>query len=200
MAIGNRYELIDFQSFEQQDCLNVYYYLQVSGISGNAADLISAWNINVLPVLQTIQSVFISHLAIGAKNLDDPTDFSLLPHVPVVTGNQVGEAMPPFAAWAFRLTRQQTNIHHGAKRIAGLSEASQDAGVALPGFRPNLDNFAAVLGTNYVGVAGGVYEPRIMRKTKVLIPPSIVYTDFPMGAGQYIRLTTQNTRKFGRGI
>lgn len=200
MTIGNRYELLDGQEFLGQDVLNAYYYRQVTGASGNASDLAQAWVAAVLTPLRNCQNAALTHVLIGTKNLDIPTDFDIAPIIPPAAGNVPGEALPPFVAWAFRLNRQQTDVHHGAKRYAGVTETWQDAGVALPGILANLFALAEVLDDNLVGASGATYEPRIMRRLLDGAGHLIGYEDFPMGIAQYVRISSQNTRKFGRGV
>lgn len=200
MAIGNRYELLDGQEYLGQDCLNVYYYRQIAGPAGNAGDLRQSWGAAVLPAVIAIQVDDVAHVAIATKNLDVPTDFEILPLVPGTTGTLVGDPMPPFVAWAFRLLRQQTNIRHGAKRYAGVSESSQSLGVATAEVMAALNNLADALGSDLLGDTGAIYEPRIMRRLLDAEGHLIGYEDFPFGLAQYVRISTQNTRKFGRGV
>lgn len=200
MTIGNRYELIDGQEYLGQDCLNVYYYRQISGLAGDAADLRQAWASTILPAVIAVQCDDVAHVAIATKNLDLPTDFELFALAPPTTGVLVGDPMPPFVAWAFRLHRQQTDIHHGAKRYVGISESSQSLGVADGTITTALFNLANALGSDLTGISGATYEPRIMRRLLDGAGHLIGYQDFPMGIASYVRISTQNTRKFGRGV
>lgn len=199
MTIGNRYELIDAQEFLQQDCLNVYFYRQITGAAGNAPDLTQAWVAAILPAVLAIQSTALNHVAVGTKNLDLPTDFDFAPVIPPAPGLVAGDPMPPFVAFAFRLHRMQTDIHHGAKRYAGVPEPWVSAGVADASILATLFTLAGVLDDNLVGASGATYEPRIMRRLLDAQGHLIGYEDFPMGIATFVRVSSQNTRKFGRG-
>jgi len=199
VGLLNRYEILDGQELFGQDVLNVYYYKQVLGSGGTAADLKAAYQGYMYPVLQAVQSVGLAHVAIAVRNLDDPTDFVIELVFPQVLGTVTGDSMPPFVAWAFRMNRTQLNVRNGWKRIGGVPEAGQNGGIPIAGYTPLLDDVAVTMGANLVS-AGVTFEPRIMRKTVTPGPPKITtYTDFPMGTVQFTSISTQNTRKFGRG-
>lgn len=195
MAVGNRYQLIDFQTYVGNDILNVYYYRQVAGTHTAAVELVDLFVSSVLPFITAVQHEAVTHISIGAKNLDVPTDFNLTPLVTGNVGQVTGQGLPPFVAWAFRLVRTQTDIHNGAKRIVGVAEGWQANGVADSTVVSALNDLAEAMALTLDN-----FEPRIMRKLLDSEGHLIGYEDFPMGAGQYVRISSQNTRKFGRGI
>jgi hypothetical protein len=132
---------------------------------------------------------------VGVKNLDLPTDFTLLPLTTGNAGLQSGDPLPPFVTWAFQYIRTRTDVHHGWKRLAGGTEAEQAGGTAASGTLTYLDAIATAM----EATLASVFEPRIMRKKFDTLTSSWVYTDFPISGVNYVRISTQNTRKFGRG-
>jgi hypothetical protein len=199
MAIGNRYELLDGQSLLSQDCLNVYYYVHTAGLAGNALDLIAAWEINLLPLIRNIQSDQLSHVATAARNLDIPTDFGVVLHVPGLAGNYVQASEPSFVAAAFMMQRLSLATRNARKRYAGVPENEISNGIPTAGYTVNLGTLAVALDNPWLGPAGGIYTPVIMRKTKDPITGNPIYTEFAMGGGQFTSISSQNTRKIGVG-
>ena len=200
MTIGNRFELIDGQTFVGQECLNVYFYQQTAGVFGAAAqDLAAAWEINVLPTVRAIQTDDVNHDATACRNLDNPADFTVLPHVPGLAGTVTGEALPPYAAWTFQQTRQTMASRHGWKRIVAVPEAWQAQGIADTGVLATLAAYASWLHSDILGPGGNVYRPVIMRRLLDAQGHLIGYQEFPIATALYKHLGTQNTRKFGRG-
>ena len=200
MAIGDRYELLDGMKYLAQDCLNVYFYKFVGGPSGSAGDLVTVWTAAVLPTVVAMQQTGVVHQLIAARNLDNPLDFFAFPPLAGNVGQITGQGMPPFVAWAFRLLRTRTDVHHGAKRIVGVPEGLVADGVADAGAAAVLANYASIYGADLVTGAGNQYEPVIMRRVLDAAGHLIGYDDFPAGLAQYVRISSQNTRKFGRGV
>lgn len=198
-SIGNRFELLDQQDYNGATCINAYFYRATDGASPSAADLITQFVFFMLPVTVAIQVPTAVHQLIACRNLDDPLDFSVLAPIGANVGTVVGQGLPPFVAWAFRLARTRTDMHHGAKRIVGVSEANQDIG-QQSGFASALADYAAVYGADLVGGNGNRYEPRIMRRLLDAEGHLIGYEDFEAGLASFVRISSQNTRKYGRGI
>lgn len=199
MPIGNRFELLDQQSYLGQTVINAYFYRAVAGTSISAVDLISHFVFYMLPALVAIQNDSLVHQLIACRNLDVPTDFSVFAPLSGNVGLVVGDGAPPFVAWAFRLNRTRTDVHHGAKRIAGVSEPWVTDGVADASILASLNAFSGLYQANLVGVDGSNYEPRIMRRLLDSSGHLIGYEDFEAGSASYVRVSSQNTRKFGRG-
>jgi len=195
MTIGNRFELIDAQELQGQDVLNVYYYKQVGGATGTAADLITQFAFFVLPEVKDIQSDQLLHVALACRNLDVPTDFSVLPLVPGQPGSYVQAAEPVFVAASFVMQRQSLLTRNGRKRYAGVPDNEITNGIPSPGYLINLATLAAAIDDTLVGGSGNSYEPVIMKKLYDAGGNLIGYQDFSMGAASFVKLGTQNTRK-----
>jgi len=198
VASGDLYVVKDHQvGLGQTQVLNVYYYRQILG-SENALVLAGRFEQLMLPAVINVQSDAITHHAIEVRNVDDPLDWANLTLTSLNQGMRGTVHMPPFVAWAFRYNRASLAVRHGQKRIGGVSEQDVDAGLASAGVSANLQALAAAMGANLATVGlENEWEPRIVRVTGV--PGAYVYTDFPVNSVQYVRVSTQNTRKFGRG-
>lgn len=60
-------------------------------------------------------------------------------------GLVAGDAMPPFVAWTFQLTRPNASFRHGYKRIGAVCEADQLRGIPTDDALDRLNDFADVL-------------------------------------------------------
>ena len=194
MTIGDRYEIIDLQLLQSVGCLNVYYYKHITGVGGDAVDLVSAFNFYVYPSILDIQTNNLTHVSLAVRNVDDPTDWVLLPRVPPDPGLYMSDTDYRFVAASYMLHRQTLDVRNGWKRYAGVPDSGVEDGVPITAYLTNLNALAAVLDDDITGVAGGVYEPRIMRKVDDPIL-GLTYTDFPMGVAEFRGISTQNTRK-----
>lgn len=197
MSLGDRYQLTDGQLYLGQACLNVYYYQQLSTTLGNAQNLVESFIGNVFPELIACQNVGLTHIVVTAINLDDPTDFGLVVPTSDFTGLQTGAGAPPFVCAAFRYNRASRAVRNGQKRIGGQSEISQGDGVIDSEDLHLYTDLATQLGNHIGDGAGTEYKPVIMRKT--VIAGVTTYTEFDLTSVTFTRISTQNTRKFGRG-
>lgn len=212
MALNDKYRLrlsTAYDAAGSQIFQNVFYYEQVfenPGATG-AAQLAVEFKAVVFPkILDVIhqQAHFaafsVENVIPGGDNVFETygtTDF---------VGVQGGECMPPYAAWAFRLSRVETDIRNGQKRFGPVSELDQSSGVAVGTVIPKLNTLSSGLFTT-LGVVGttSAYMPRIFRPASPsrTIPEKVIPAKLQLvrqvGQVNFVRLSTQNTRKFGRG-
>lgn len=118
---------------------------------------------------------------------------------PPIVGDSEDHCMPPYVALSFRQNRNTKATRHGYKRISGLPESAQSNGILTldPTYQSAVSQFAATVGLP-VGGPGWSFRPVIAGRT-------------PSGGVDFARinsvasvspqpeLTTQNTRKYGRG-
>lgn len=189
---------------------NKFYYKETTTIPGNddAAELHAQFKVVVLPLIQNVIANQAHISALSTENIIPSADnvFESFGTTDFV-GQRAGEAMPPFVTWAFRYNRVSTAVRNGQKRIGPISETDQSAGVAVGTITSNLASLAsqmgAVLGT--IGITS-LYTPRIFRVAEpgFTIPEKVVpaklQADFDVSDVDYIRISTQNSRKFGVGI
>lgn len=201
MAAGERYQLIDRQVYAGQECLNVYYYQQLVGEGVGADELIDAFVGSVIPLIINLQVNTLEHTEIAVINIDNDADYATRGLTEDNFGTLTGDGMPPYAAWAFRYNRTTRAVRNGQKRIGGVDEASQVEGVAISATIIDLNLAAAAMGDTIEGDPGFTFIPRIFHKAVGdPTPPLSDGTAYPVGSVSYVSLSTQNTRKFGRGI
>lgn len=158
-----------------------------------------------------IASVLSSQLQKTGLELLDVTnglDFYIL-NTPGDTGAVGGQVMPPFVAWSFLQRRTSRVTRNGHKRVPGVPEASVADGVTVfsgtqLGFFKNLFSLSQNVPSETVMGASGNIQPVIIGRTLNLfgIPPTyeldLTKVNFVAGL-EYRAVSSQNSRKFGRG-
>lgn len=197
MAVDDKYLLKDKQTFRAQQVINTYYFVQTAG-AGTADALVAAFKADMLPELIAVQSTFLTHESIEVINLDDPTDFYEEALSASNVGTVSGEMAPVFVAWGYRLLRASRLSRNGYKRIAGVGEADLGDGDAASAALTRLNALATVMGGTITDtVTSSTWKPVIMSRSGVA--PNIVYTPNDVSGAEYISVTSQNSRKYGRG-
>lgn len=194
MAAGDRYKLTHNYIAMGQNMANVYVYEQNEG-GGSAEELAAAWLTDVFPDIRQIQNEAAVTQDIEVINLDNDDDFHTLPCTVGCDGVQTGDVMPPYVSWAFRLNRASRASRHGQKRIGGVNETHVAAGVATAGFLPTLNATADAIEATLSDGFGNEWELRIPR----FGPTGELVQVFPISSVDYVRVSTQNSRKFGHG-
>lgn len=178
-----------------QQVRNVWYYAGATG-AGSAADLITTFDAQFTDPMQDVTStsiVYSNYHVEGVQVADDIADAEIGNE-----GHVSGDCLPPTNCWAFRFNRPNTSSRNGYKRLAGIAEGSQVNSVATVGTLVDLETLALLWPLPLVGSEDS-YLP-VVRTTQragdVVDPPE--YNVFTTAA--YINISTQNTRKIGRGI
>jgi hypothetical protein len=195
MASGDHYQLNDFQDLLGQQVLNVYFYQSTAGFGNQAEQLCAVFISTMLPVLVAAQSAQLTHTttqALGQEHLDD--FFSQAPGSGSV-GTQSDDVQDPFGCYAFRYNRSTREHRNGAKRIGGVPLNVPVSGVINGSFIATfLDPIASAMESD---LTDGVNTFKPVIRSRVGTPPVNAY--FDLSSVQYVRYSTQNTRKFGRG-
>lgn len=191
MAQGDMYRLMVKSTLLNQETLSVFHYEHTTG-TGTSADLREAFNTILFPTILDIQNDALVSYEVNTINYNDVGDFEAFPvNAP---GRRVGNTMPPYAAWGFVLNRSSRTLRNGAKRFAGVSEEDVVDGVATAGVLPVLTICANTLG-NIISFGSNDFTPQIVRLDPITGLP---IANIPVANASYRRVTTQNTRKFGR--
>lgn len=191
MAVGERYKLNIRGAYAGVVFENRYWYLQVSGV-GDAGLLIDAFVEDVIPSLKPVQDSLVIYSEGEAVNQEDPTDFAT--QTIAAVGNVIGEGLPPFCQWSFKLNTTDSRIRSGGKRIVGIPETlQQDGGASVPALA-----LLATLGTALESlvvdsVSGATFVP-------ILYTPGNIATggselEVTMGSATYQVISSQLSRK-----
>lgn len=192
MPAGDLYELRDFQVADSNEILNVYWFQQTGG-TGDATDLATAFADQWLPDILGIQSGTCEHVHAVVVNHDDGGDFADFSYASN-SGARGGNAGPNFTSYAFILRRSTRLVRNGWKRYGPPAEGDI-IGNAASG-SPILTALAALAGTLSAPLVDGpnVYSMRIVHKDA-----GGALTPYPVATVDYVRVTTQTTRRKGRG-
>jgi hypothetical protein len=112
-------------------------------------------------------------------------------------GTVSGDCLPPNVSYDFTLLRAGVGERNGYKRIAGVSESSQQQGTVTSGILALCALVSAGLSAN-LEVGEDAYPPCI-RRTKIHRVPQNPPKFYTMSGATYSKIGTQNSRKFGHG-
>lgn len=202
IGLGDLLQITDFQQHLAQQNLNVYYYrcTSITGLDDTAYNAILDWFVtNILTPVKNIQVGNLYHDRLLIQNLSNGVDFVDRPLTTVVNGTRPGESMPGFVAWGFRMLRETLATRNGAKRIGGVSETDTYAGVPIPGMTTPLTNVANALKADVVIGLVTIAEPVIVKRP-ITVPMGTGYVYSSVGGADFRGVTSQNTRKPGRGV
>ena len=107
-------------------------------------------------------------------------------------GLRTGEPMPRFVAWGLRLNRATLGKRSGSKRFGLISEADVSSGSATSTIQALLDTLATQLAAPLTVGIIQTWFPVILERP---VAPSTTWADHPVASAQYLRVTSQNTRK-----
>lgn len=166
MATGDTYELFDhYVTAGGVEMLNVYTYRGTG--TGVAADLVQAFQDDVMAPILGQQPTDITHYLIKAQSLFDPSDFaSDSVNLDGVWG--VG-GLTPFTAVQFTFRVPTRLIRPGGKRIGTVPEdASLDGVINNATYITAIEATRVQLGAtiNPSGVGAATFEPVLVKREK----------------------------------
>lgn len=206
LAIGDILQFTDVQSYLGQRMLNVYTY-RVDSFESlvDYDDLAQQFELLIITPMLDLQVTTVEHETVLVRNLTSGVDIWEEPSGQ--TGGVAGEAFPSFVAIGIRLNRSTALTRHGQKRVGGIPEAAV-SGNGLAGA------FVAAADVLATAMADPIVKTGTQDEDFVLTP--VIVGRYPIGdpnAGQYdlskvnevssaqvVSVTSQTTRKAGRGI
>lgn len=227
--MASLYEVVLDQRFEGQQVINRFNYIGAgtpAAVTMSFA-LISAMGFipdaGVYPAglfssIRDLQSADLSYVEVVAKDVYSFTDFYSLPYTAL--GGNVSSAsgnQPPFVAYSFSTTRVRSDIRRGQRRLAGLVEGSVDSygmltsgNLALAGDLCDwmdqvltYDDEGTTLTFTPVIVSKEEYTPVGSTKKAYKYYPDYAEQSEHLAQGfeWFVKpqITTQNSRKVGRG-
>lgn len=207
IAVNDIIQITDFQTLLGQQIANVYFY-RITAVEALAdlGDLSTAFVTGVMEEVESLQSTVLTHTLLSIRNLTNGIDIADIPltgHIGEATG---GDTLPTYCAFSFRLVRTNGTTRHGAKRIAGALENMIAGNDVTAPVLATLNGLAHVFSDDLV-VTGTVdhdltAEPIIVGR----VPQgnanagALDLTKInPVASAQYVRFSTQVTRRAGRG-
>jgi hypothetical protein len=204
---------------------NVFHYYSSGVPAGGELPSQSLWSLfgfDTSPTTSVAQSwLFCVSSAwkctgIFVRDLYSDTDFFDFVYGTPPTGGQPAEFTSPFASYAFRTNRVRLNVRRGSKRIAGVSEVQVTNGIVISGFRAALADFAQTMSDTLTSTVLGsslIFQPAVISLKRqiseetgkveyVLYPPEeqLDHTAVGVNWQSLVNVTSQSTRKYGRGV
>lgn len=222
MALGDIYAVSVFQSLNSQRVINVFYYRQFVpfdpiGTGTRAAALGVSFRNNVIPDWRSCAITALSFDRVEVENLFDDTD--VWSDILAQTGMRTPppgtptEFLPTFMSLGVTLDGQGKHVRDGKKRFAGLWEGDNINGFAGTGVVAAYQPLIARLSQNrdYGGVLlTDGFEPIVVQRVKEMVadqqkyrlPRTRAEAVFKVitEAALSVILTTQNSRKIGKGV
>lgn len=218
MANNELYQVTLTSSFQGQTFNNVFYYLQQSAAPTDdtaALDLANQFVLDVIDDAAFLTSAVFHTSCVWSNvrviNVYDDLDFADVP-LTGFTGASSITPLPPYAAISFRTSWLGPAIHRGQKRFGGITEDVNTNGTVTSTFLTLCANFANVLG-NTITDNTGLWNPVVVKRTKYITSEGTEAYRLPLNEADAFgkifpaqtwslntNLSTQNTRKFGRGV
>src|SRR5215813_4429139 len=198
MAVGDIYKIEAFGVMDGVQIINSYHYVR-DGSSGVPTFATIAEDFRS-KVIDKVRAITVNQMVWNNLVLTDvdPTGagFDDVFGSPE-GGNVTDEALPPYSCWSFLLARTNRTTFNGHKRFAGVPETWQADGVISAGHTTAIGNLATALGQS---ITDGtlVYKPCILSTILNGVPRTTPLVNLVSGV-QFKGITTQNTRKYGRG-
>lgn len=201
MAVGDKMVLtVIGQNLQNtQQIVNVFAYTNTT-TAGSCADLITAWQSEIQDNYLGVLSNFYLLTQINAINLDNTLDFATV--AAALNGTRSGQVMPSFVCWEFMYVRADRAAHNGRKSIGVVSEDDVTNGTVTPSFAATVNGLATAMGAILTtGGSAPEFTPAIWRRAGNYGTPPVAYPDtfYPVASVVYRRVSSQNTRKTGRG-
>ena len=204
LQTGDYITIKDYQTLFQQQVLNVYTF-RVNAFSGDSSydSLLQGFELFFIDTVRSFQAPELTHTRLEVDNLTNGLEFASRDVGKPGSGTGTSPS-PPFVTLSIRLSRSTKVTRNGYKRYAGLDEAQYTDGIFQAGTITNWqDNVANVLEAPFTFASGGLWSFTLEH---VIIGRDPVTGDYDLARVNEIssaivqpNVTTQNTRKFGRG-
>lgn len=119
MALSDCYVLRDFQTYENEQLMNVYFYQDLL-LASTAENVVDSYEADMLPKVAAIQTSNLVHVKIDAVNMADPSNF--FEHVIATAGTTTSDPLPSHDAINFTLRLNSRALRPGSKRYSGVAE------------------------------------------------------------------------------
>lgn len=167
-------------------------------------ELIGDWFDSITDLLKPVTGTGLSWTRVYMRNMTNPLEFYDYNPPSPTAGSVAVEYNTPFIAWAFRLNRTTTLTRNGQKRFAGVPETLVENGVIIPGAVASMDDIAAFIGEPQQFEIDETADPPfdvtlvpvIVRKTSGGVLDVFQY----VASATYVSVSSQTTRKIGRGM
>jgi len=206
---GEVVRITDRQTLFGQEVLNVYWYqLATDFIGATALEIAENWWGELGTHIRAVQHTACNHISVTVESIDGSMDFATytIPGGGENGAIGTGDCMPPFTTFSITLVPENRSVRPGGKRIAGVPEGVvATGGVVDSGVMADLITLADWMAT----------QLNFLLETDAYIPVIVGFPHPASPTGRPARLdrvevriasasvspyvSTQNTRKYGRG-
>jgi hypothetical protein len=203
--IGDYLLVKDFQTMFQQQILNVYTFrVTATPADPTYAGFLDAFENTFVTDIAAQQCDVLTHNRIEVDNLTNGLEFAAK-DISVQGGGSCGSPAPPFVCVSIRMSRSTKITRNGYKRYAGLSSTSYEDGVLVTAAVQSWSLQVAALLDNPVSWIDNnsetwTWESVIIGRNKVTGDYDLSRVNEVASAVVLENVTTQNTRKYGRGV
>ena len=201
---GDYVVIRDYQTLFQQQVLNTYT-LRIASFTGASTyqNMLEAFEQTVVAAVTPLQVPDLVHTRLEVDNLTNGLEFAAV-DISVPGTSTPTDPSPPMVAVSIRMTRATKITRNGYKRYAGLHEGQYSEGVLNAGaLTPWQANVANLIGAPFGYTSGTIYsfgfEPVIIGRDTATGAYDLSRVNEVTGAVVQPNVTTQNTRKYGRG-
>jgi hypothetical protein len=218
MAIDSLWEVTVTAVLRQQQITNVFFYIRNSVTvpnAGSPADILTEeYGGTLIPLLKTRTSNQIDYRTLKVREVVGGFAFAETTFPENNVGAISGDCLPTFVAIQWFSPRTIGNIRAGYKRFAGVPESDTGNGIIITSLIDDWQAIATAFSQNIdiveSSVTVGYLQPVIVKRIKEVdeddkvsyrLPETLAelaYADANWSARE--ELTTQNSRKIGRGI
>ncbi len=199
--LGDVFQILFEEILLEQVVRNVFgYVVSLADPAASVEDIADRMIIEIGDVFLAIQNVDTSAVQITVKNLDNPDEFIEKAWSGTGGGIGGGATMPSYVAFGFKLLRGDTDTRNGSKRFAGVGEDAVTDNdwnaFTSPGALTLEDALAAT-----VFITPSLMEmiPVIIGRDPITGQPDTGRIAPILEAQAQEKITTQNSRKAGRG-
>lgn len=206
ISVNDVLQITDVQNYLGQTILNVYFYrVDVLGSAITYQDVADYFQTQIVLPVADIQSDQLTHSSTMVKNLTNGLDIFEDPII--INGTDVNAIGPSFVAASFRLLRSTAATRHGSKRVGGLTEnfytGNSHSATYNVGIAAIEDALGSPVEVDSAGDLDLTMSPVIVGRFPKGSPNegeldlSVIN---PVSSCQFIRVSTQTTRRAGRGV
>lgn len=196
-AQGGLYTAMMVSEYNGSVLRNVFWYRHLNGLDGLSQVLADNFAFLVTIPWRDFVTVEVTLVGIDVDNLG--TVFPTATAPIAQDGTNLGPTEPDFVAAQCRLRRSTKETRDGFKRVSGVPSAGVTSGSLTGTTFTQWQTLCSAFDQNISDDSGSFFEPIIAnRKSLAALPGPYTYTNV-VGVNSRARVTSQNTRKFGRG-
>lgn len=198
-SVGDIIRITSCKELFDETICNVFWYV-VTIWTGNSSALSSLVDFQAAEhnAISPAQTSLLTYTHARWDNLTQPSEVAEYINPSPPAGALAGDAAPTFTAYSMQLVRTDFSTRHGYKRIGGVAEGvtvGQDqtlAGATITGMQ-------IFMGQDFVNTVSDQFSPVIVGRD-AFGQPDLTRVNLVKEAILQTELTTQTTRKAGRGI